>query len=86
MRERVTTGAPSASKRRPRLVASRVKHMHRMVLLCKKPGLSCPKCVLPPYYLLFYNSFHIITALCTHASCLRGGRSLLSLSLGLYFT
>jgi hypothetical protein len=43
MRKRVTTGAPGASEGRQRLLVSRVKRMHMMVPLCKKPGLSCPK-------------------------------------------
>ena len=51
MRERVTTGALGASKGRQRLLVSRVKRMHMMMLLCKKPGLSCPKCVLLLYHL-----------------------------------
>jgi hypothetical protein len=80
MRERVTTGAPGALKRRPRLLVSRVKRMHMIVLLCKKPGLSCPKGFLPPQYLLFYKSFHGITTLCTRSACIRGGRSLCPLA------
>ena len=43
MRKRVTTGAPGTSEGRQRLLVSRVKRMHMIVPLCKKPGLSCPK-------------------------------------------
>src|SRR6266446_3376599 len=53
MRERVTTGTQGTSKGRQRLLVSRVKRMHMMVLLCKKPGLSCPKCFLLPHHLSY---------------------------------
>ena len=73
MRERVTTGAPGTSKGRQRLLGSRVKRMHMMVLLCKKPGLSCPKTgvIVPQIFstlaltLVFTMTFTVFTPLCT---------------------
>jgi hypothetical protein len=83
MRDDRSTGCLEVSSK---ALISRVKNMHRIVLLCKKPGLSCPKCFPPPHYLLFYNTFHEMKTLCTHSACQRAGRSLLSSSLGLHLT